>query len=132
MRVAGLGLQADLDRDLVDEVGDVHAVLRQVGADLLYVPFAQVEPHPDRLELHDGRKLARLIAAHQLADRHLARRHHAVEGGRNGGVAEIDLGGLGVGLRLQHVGVRGVTVGARLVEVGLGRDVLCLQLLLAL
>ena len=72
-----------------------------------------------------------MIAADQLADRHLARRHHPVEGGRDGGIAEVDLRALRTGLRLQYAGVRRVPVGAGLVEIGLGRDVLGLELLLA-
>src|SRR5262249_804445 len=62
--------------------------------------------------------------------RYLARGHDPVEGSRNRGVAEIDLRRLHIGLGLEHVGTRGVAVAARLVQVGLGRAVLGLQLLL--
>ncbi len=130
MRISGLGLQTDLDRHLVDQVGDGHGALRHLRPHALHVPFAQIEPHPDRVELDDARELARVVAADQFADRYLARGHDAVEGSRNRGVAEIDLRRLHVGLGLEHVGARGVAVGACLVEVGLGRDVLGLQLLL--
>src|SRR5262249_7464127 len=67
----------------------------------------------------------------EFADRYLARGHDPVEGSRNRGVAEIDFRRLHVGLRLEHVGARGVAVRACLVEIGLGRDVLGLKLLLA-
>ena len=121
MRISALGLQADLDRHLVDEIGGICVALRQGSAHALHVAFAQVEPHPDRIELDDAGELTRLVAAYQLAHRHLTRRHDAVEWGDHGGVAEVDLRGLRVGLRLLHIGVRGIAIGARLVEVGLGR-----------
>ena len=130
VRISGLGLQADLDRGLVDQVGDGHALLRQLCPPALHVPLAQIEPYPDRVELDDGRELARVVAADELADRYLARSHDPVEGCRNRGVAEIDLRRLHIGLGLQHVGARGVAVCTCLVEGGLGRDVLGLEFLL--
>jgi len=71
-----------------------------------------------------------VVAADQLTDRDLARGHNAVEGSGNARVAEIDLGGLGRGLRLQHAGARGIAGSAGPVEIGLGGDVLGLEFLL--
>ena len=131
MRISAFGLQPHLDRDFVDELGDIHPAFRHLGTDALHVPFAQIEPDPDRVDLDDGRELARVAAADQLADRDLARGDDAVEWGRHRRIAQSDLRVLGVGLRLQYVGARGIAVGTGLVEIGLGRDVLRLQLLLA-
>ena len=130
VRIAGLGLQADFDRNLVDQLGDSDAALRHLRTHALHVTFAQNEPYPDRVELHDGREFAGVVAADQFADRNLARRHDAVEGSRNRGVAEIDLRGLGLGLRLQHARAGGVAGGACSVEIGLRRHVLGLEFLL--
>ena len=71
-----------------------------------------------------------MAAPDQFANGNFARRHHPVERGRHRRVAEVDLGGLNIRLRLEHIRARGVAVGARLVEIGLGRNVLGLQLLL--
>src|SRR5207237_4784099 len=78
VRIAGLGLQAHLDRYLVDELGGAHTSLGHGSAHALHIAFAQVEPDPDRVELHDAGKLTRLLAADQLAYRNLARGDHAV------------------------------------------------------
>src|SRR5262249_18516147 len=91
VRISALGLQSGLDRDLVDHLGDGYAALRHLRAHALHVPFTQIEPYPDRVELDDGRELARVVAADEFADRYLARSHDPVEGSRNRGVAEIDL-----------------------------------------
>ena len=71
-----------------------------------------------------------MVTTDQFADRNFARCHDAIKRGRHRGVAKCDLRVLGIGLRLQHIGPRGIAVGACLVEVGLCRDVLGLELLL--
>ena len=130
VRISVLGLQADLDRNLVDEIGGSHGAFGQLHAYSLHVAFAHIEPDPNRLELHDAGKLAGLVAADQLADRDLACGDDTVERSGDRGIAEVDSRTLGVGLRLQHVGARRVSVGACAIEIGLGRYVLGLQLLL--
>ena len=120
MRIAGLGLQADLDRNLLRS-SRVNAALRHVGAHAQHVLLADVEVHVDRIELHDGGEHGRRRrAADILADRDLARRDDAVERRRDLGVVEVELGQLRVDLRLVRVAC-GVARGQRLVVVGLGR-----------
>ena len=101
VRVPALGLQADLDRNL--ELGDIPAPRTEGRAYLLHVPLANIEPHPDRLELDYAGELTRLIAADKLPERYQSRSDHPVKGSRDGRVAQIDLPGLAVGLSLKHI-----------------------------
>src|SRR5262249_58134994 len=127
-RISALGLQSDLDRHLVDHLGDGYAALRHLGAHALHVPLTQIEPHPNRVELDDARELAGVVAADEFADRYLARSYDSIEGSRNRAVAEIDFRRLHIGLSLEHVGARRVAVRACLFAVGLVADVLDLYL----
>ena len=103
MRIAFVGLQPDLDRHLLElRLGD--AAPPHLGADVQHVLLADVEVHVDRIELDDGGELGRAAGADQLADRHQARGDDAVERRLHLGVAEIDGGLLGVGLRLLEPG----------------------------
>ena len=54
----------------------------------MHVLFADIEIHPDRIELDDGGEHGRrVVAADIFADRDLARGHDAVERRRHLGIA---------------------------------------------
>ena len=72
MRIAGLALEADLDRNLL-EIFEGDAAGFDAGADALHIALADGEVHVDRLELDYGRKRRRTAGADELAQRDLAR-----------------------------------------------------------
>jgi hypothetical protein len=67
VRKAGLGLQADLDRQL-PEIVRRHARAAGFLPDPQHVLFVDVEIHLDRIERHDGGELRRRRRADQFAD----------------------------------------------------------------
>ena len=121
MRVAGFGLQADLDLDLA-QIRPRQAAPRHFGAQPFDVDFADVEVDVDRIELNDRRKLGRSrAAADVLANRHLMRRNDPVERRFDMGVVDVELGELRACLGLREVRLRGVARRQQLVVLLLAR-----------
>ena len=129
--VAGVVLQPDLDRNrrhfLLADAEPAH-----LRPDLENFLLADGEVHIDRVGLHDGGELGRAIGSHQLAQRHLARRHDPVEGGLHLRIAEVERGLLGLDLGLLQLRRRRVLIGRGIVERDLGGDLAARQVGLAL
>ncbi len=102
MRIAVLGLQGDIDREL-PELVDRDTPSRRLGAYPQHVLFADIEIHIDRIERHDGRKLGRRRRTDQFADRDQMRTDDAVERRHHIGIAVIDRRDLGVDLGLLQI-----------------------------
>ena len=105
MRIAAVGLQTDLDRQLL-EIGRRQSAAAGFFPNPQDILFVDVEIDVDRIELHDGRKLCRRRRADQLADRNEMRADNAVERRNHVGVAVIDRRNLGVDLGLLQVRLR--------------------------
>ena len=96
---------------------------RRISARMLqHVLLADVEVHVDRVDLDDGGELGRAIGADQLADRHLSRRHDAVERRLHLGVAELIAACLVSTCACFSLAARRIPVGRGIVERDLGGD----------
>lgn len=132
MRITGLGLQADLDRQLT-QLSDGNASPSRLFANPQHVLFVDVEINPDRIELHDGGKLGRRRGrADEFADRDQMGGDDTVERCRHIGVTVIDLGDPRVDLSLLQIRLRVVAVRRRLIERGLRHRLALHQIRLAL
>ena len=116
VRIAGLGHQPQLDRDLA-QIGGADAL--GVGDDAQHILLAEVRGHVDRIELQDRRERRRAAAADQRADRREMGRHDTVEGRGNVRVAKLDFRKLERCLCFLQVGAAFVAVLLRFVELGL-------------
>ena len=92
MRIAVLALQPDFDRNLGQvDLRDGAALLGQGFFDPQHLRLAQVEIGVERIHLHDGREFGEPRCPHQRPDIHEMIGDRAVEGGGDGGIAEINL-----------------------------------------
>jgi hypothetical protein len=124
-------LQRHFDRR-AEDIGLRLAGRGKARAHLQNVALAGGEVRVDRIHLHDGCEHGRRVGADELAERHLARTHCAVERRRHLGVVEIDRGLLRIRLRLLQVRPRAIARRLRLIEHRLRGELLAGEFGLAL
>jgi hypothetical protein len=132
MGIARLGLQADIDGDVMD-LAQQSVASAELRLDTLHDRLADREVHVDRLDLHNGGELGQLPGgADHLPDGDEMGRHLAVERRLHLGIGVVDGGELRAGDGIVEIGLGGIPFRLGLVEIGLGIDVLLTQGRLAL
>ncbi|GJE45787.1 hypothetical protein AEGHOMDF_4987 [Methylobacterium soli] len=131
MRVPGLALEADLDRD-ARQVPEGPALLDEALLDQEHLLLADVEIDVDRIDPDDRGELGRAADADEGAHIHQMVGDDPVEGRQHLGIAEIDRGEIEIGLRLRDRGRGLVEPGLGVLDMGLRGEFLLPQRRLAL
>jgi hypothetical protein len=102
VRISSFGLQADLDRNLLEIVAG-EAAPSHLGPHPQYILLTDIEAYIDRIGFHDGGQHCGRGAADKLADGDLPRRHDAVERRLHMGVVVVESGKPGISLGLEEI-----------------------------